>query len=202
MTQLILASGSPRRKDLLKSVGLGFEVIVPNISEVRKRGEAPQDYVRRLAREKAGKVAEGLAQSRSSSWIVIAGDTTVVSPKGKVLEKPLDSKDAQRMLKLLQGETHTVLTGYCLLSSEQEVHRTVKSRVTLRKLSLGDIQRYIATGEPMDKAGSYAAQGFGMALISKLSGSYTNVVGLPMEQLLSDLEKKFGIPLFGKHASD
>ncbi|MGZ6309765.1 MAG: Maf family protein, partial [Bdellovibrionota bacterium] len=109
--------------------------------------------------------------------------------------------DAKAMLKLLSGKTHTVLTGYCLLEAvsggkSRRISRVISSRVKMRKLDAAAIARYVATGEPMDKAGSYGAQGLGMALIEEIRGSYTNVVGLPMAQILSDLEKSFGIPIF------
>ncbi len=154
--------------------------------------------VRRLAEEKALSVASRL-RTQSDAIVVIAADTTVVTPDGRrVLGKPVDLQDAERMLKLISGKTHQVLTGYCLLGLDahgklRKVHRLVRSRVTIRTLSLEMIRDYVASGEPMDKAGSYAAQGFGMNFIESLRGSYTNVVGLPMCELLMDLEKHFGV---------
>ena len=139
--------------------------------------------------------------------IVIAADTTVVEPKGKkVLGKPRGRADAIRMLRTISGKTHTVLTGYCLLGtqgsargrgSQSSVVRVVKTSVKIRSLSTRDISAYLATGESMDKAGAYAAQGHGATLIEELRGSYTNVVGLPVAQLVSDLEGTFGLSLFG-----
>jgi septum formation protein len=130
---------------------------------------------------------------------VIAADTTVVAPGGKrILGKPVDVRDAERMLRLISGRTHEVLTGYCLLGWDEKGRmrtwsRVVRSKVTMRKVSTAMIRDYVASGEPMDKAGSYAAQGFGMNWIQFLRGSYTNVVGLPMCELLMDLEEKFGV---------
>jgi septum formation protein len=193
--RLILASSSPRRIELLRQVGFAPIVAAPNADETPKRGEAPRELVQRLAKEKARSIACGLAGAED--WIVIAADTIVVAPGGKrILGKPLDVSDARKMLKSLAGRTHVVFTGYCVLSAKKTVVRVVKSNVTMRAMSAADIAAYVDSGEPMDKAGSYAAQGIGMALIEKLSGSYTNVVGLPMAQLLKDLERNFDVTLF------
>ena len=125
----------------------------------------------------------------------------MVSPDGrKILGKPVNAQDAERMLSRLSGRQHTVLTGYCVwqtggAKAQRSLVRIVSSKVRLRKLSKKQIRFYIETGEPMDKAGSYAAQGRGMALVEDM-GSYTNVVGLPMGQLMADLEERFGVPFF------
>lgn len=195
--RIVLASTSPRRIELLQQARIIVEVIGPDTDEIRKPREAPRALVSRLAREKAASVARKLQEPA----LVIAADTIVVAPDGKtVLGKPRSVAEARKMLRMLAGKAHTVLTGYCVLEGGKlrpsRVVRVVVSRVKMRSLSKTDIERYVATGEPMDKAGSYAAQGLGMALIEELRGSYTNVVGLPMCQLLSDLEEKFGIPLF------
>jgi septum formation protein len=130
--------------------------------------------------------------------IIIAADTIVVSPNGKnILGKPKDQSDAEKTLKSLVGKTHTVLTGYCILvraagQPEKKRIRRVKSLVKMRSLSPREIARYVKSGEPMDKAGAYAAQGIGTALVESLRGSYTNVVGLPIAQLLLDLEQMMG----------
>lgn len=196
---LILASTSPRRIDLLAQAGLRARAQAPGTDEAIRPGETPAAMVRRLAREKASSVARKLAPG--SRALVIAADTTVVAPDGRmILGKPDDARDAARMLRLLSGRVHTVLTGYCLFEvgprPRKPLVRSVRSRVRMRKLSPRDIQAYIRTGEPMDKAGSYAAQGVGMALIESLQGSYSNVVGLPMCQVLLDLEHEFGLGLF------
>lgn len=152
--------------------------------------------VGRLALEKA-LVVSGL--SKESHCIIIAADTTVVSPKGENLGKPIDSKDAIRLLKLILGKTHSVLTAYSILELKngrivRKHSGTVQTKVRMRPLSSQGIQHYVSLGESLDKAGAYAAQGFGMNLIESISGSYTNVVGLPMAELLSDLKTKFKYP--------
>jgi septum formation protein len=197
--KIILASTSPRRIDLMEQARIHVEVISPRCEELTKRGESPARMVRRLALEKAQSVAS-LPETRVlGPVVVIAADTTVVAPGGKrILGKPVDVRDAERMLKLISGKTHEVLTGYCLLGWNEKGRaktwsRVVRSKVTMRKVSTAMIRDYIASGEPMDKAGSYAAQGFGMNWIQSLRGSYTNVVGLPMCELLTDLEEKFGV---------
>jgi septum formation protein len=199
---IILASTSPRRIDLLTQAGLKPRVLAPDVDETMLSAESPRAMVARLALLKARAVAPRIR----GSALVIAADTTVVAPGGKkVLGKPLNARDARRMLALLSGRVHTVLTGYCVLSvsasgararrRSKPLVRVVVSRVRMRKLSRRDIANYVRTGEPMDKAGSYGAQGIGTALIESLSGSYSNVVGLPICQLLQDLEKHFGMEL-------
>jgi septum formation protein len=126
--------------------------------------------------------------------VIIAADTTVVSPQGKILGKPVDEKDALKMISAIQGKTHTVLTGYSLAKVSKgkvvkTVSKVVKTQVTMRKLSKAEQGFYLSRGESMDKAGAYAAQGYGMVLIEKINGSYTNVVGLPMKEVLEDLHK-------------
>jgi septum formation protein len=197
--RIVLASSSPRRIELLTQMGLRPIVSAPDCDETPIRGEGPSAMVRRLAREKAESVAGKLA---GSDWVIIAADTTVVAPGGKkILGKPVDASDARKMLKLLAGRTHIVFSGYCVKSARKTVTRVVRTSVTMRKLGAADIAAYVSSGEPMDKAGSYAAQGIGMGLIEKISGSYTNVVGLPMAQLLHDLETSFDVPLFASRPS-
>lgn len=194
--RIILASTSPRRIELMKQVGLVCEVISPNADETPRRGEKPTALVARLAREKAASVATGI----EGDSIIIAADTIVVDPSGKrILGKPTSVADAQKMLSMLSGRKHTVLTGYCIWETGENAYvkvRVVKSTVVMRKLSRIQIEAYVATGEPMDKAGSYAAQGLGVALIEKISGSHANVVGLPVSQLWLDLETHFGLKAF------
>ncbi len=200
--KLILASSSPRRVELLRQVGFDPEIKKPEVDEALRRGEAPKAMVARLALEKAQAIVSALAADPRELTLVIAADTTVVAPNGKtILGKPETEKDAARMLNLLSGHLHIVHTGYCILGiqpgkpSRRKV-RVVTSKVKMRKLSPKMIAAYIRTGEPMDKAGSYGAQGIGMGLIERLNGSYTNVVGLPMAQLLMDLETTFGVSSF------
>jgi septum formation protein len=180
--------------DLLKQVGLTFETIAPTSDETPHRGEKPDALVKRLAFDKARSVREKVL----GPAIIIAADTIVVSPNGKtILGKPKDRSEAEKTLKSLVGKTHTVLTGYCILvreagEAEKKRIRRVKSQVKMRALSPREITRYVNSGEPMDKAGAYAAQGIGTALVESLRGSYTNVVGLPIAQLLLDLEQMVG----------
>ena len=179
---------------------VGFNVLVrkPGTDENTREGESPSELVGRLAEEKATDVAAAIAKEYPNA-IIIAADTTVVAPDGKtILGKPENTADAERMLRSLAGETHTVLTGYCIIRTvsgkpEKIRVRVVKSRVRMRKLTHREISQYVSTGEPMDKAGSYAAQGIGMSLIRSLRGSYTNVVGLPMAHLVADLKRNYGI---------
>ncbi|RYZ61981.1 MAG: Maf-like protein, partial [Proteobacteria bacterium] len=130
--------------------------------------------------------------------VIIAADTTVVSPRGTILNKPESESDAARMLGQLQGQTHTVYTAYTILAEadsgkQKSLTRVIATRVTMRPLKKAEILAYIQTGEPMDKAGAYGAQSIGMGLIAKIQGSYTNVVGLPVAELMNDLETKFAV---------
>ncbi|MGK5082585.1 Maf family protein [Bdellovibrionota bacterium FG-1] len=203
MHKIVLASSSPRRIELLTQAGLELTVMAPDADETMLAGEKPRAMVARLAREKAETVAAHILAKGASTGekgrnvIVIAADTTVVAPDGKrVLGKPDNEAEARRMLARLAGNTHTVFTGYCILQIRPShiLVRTVRSRVRMRALSRRDIAAYVRTGEPMDKAGAYAAQGIGMALIEEIEGSYSNVVGLPICQVMADLELKFRVP--------
>lgn len=199
--RLILASQSPRRIQLLKEAGADFEVFVPNVHEIKKSKETPAAMVARLARTKADAACAQI--QINGPTLIISADTTVVHPsKAQVLGKPASVEHAERILKQIAGKTHTVLTGYCLLfvqPGKRDVRkvRVVRTQVKMRKLGRDAIRRYIATGEPMDKAGAYAAQGLGMSLIESLKGSYSNVVGLPICEVVSDLEKMIGFQLYG-----
>jgi septum formation protein len=183
--KFILASASPRRRELLKSIGLEFDVIPSHIPEVRAAGEAPEEYVARLSREKANAIAE----QHPGSWI-IAADTTVLMGD-ELLEKPADGKDAERMLAAIAGKTHTVYSGVTLLNREGGHHdtRVAESEVRMLPLEPRDIAWYVATGEPLDKAGAYAIQGIGSMFIDSVHGSFTNVVGLPLALLFQMLRK-------------
>jgi septum formation protein len=203
--RIVLASTSPRRIELLKQAGVKIEVLAPRADETPKKGEKPSSLVARLALEKAQSAAR-LLKNGQNPTLIIAADTIVVEPLGKrILGKPRSRAEAGLMLRKLQGATHTVLTGYCILETDPDeksgfTHshvRVVKSHVTMRALSASQIRAYIKTGEPMDKAGSYAAQGIGMTLIEKIEGSYTNVVGLPVCQLIGDLEEHFEVKILG-----
>jgi septum formation protein len=180
---LILASASPRRQDLLRSAGISFSVQPADIDESPLASEGSRDYARRLAREKARAVARLHPQS-----FVLGADTIVVVGE-KILGKPKDAEDAARMLRALSGRTHEVITGVSLVrpASSAEPHpqqpRTEiqSTLVAMSALSEDEIRHYIATGEPMDKAGAYAIQGIASRWIPRIEGDYSNVVGLPVE---------------------
>jgi septum formation protein len=181
----VLASGSPRRKELLAGIGLEFEVLPSDVEEMALDGELPQDQVCRLALEKAADVAK----KRPESWIL--GADTIVVIDGLILGKPRDAAEAHEMLARLSGRTHEVYTGYAIINSlipEAQLVRFVNSKVYIRSLTEREIGDYISTGEPMDKAGSYAIQGIGAAVVQSVSGSYTNVVGLPLCEVAQDLK--------------
>jgi septum formation protein len=186
---LVLASGSPRRIELLRAIGLNPEVFKPEVDETPVRGESARAMVRRLARLKAKVAVQGFAES-----IVLAADTTVVGTDGKrILGKPENAADALRMLRQLRGKSHTVLTGYCLAKGTKVFSRVVASRVVMRDVKLSVLEAYVATGEPLDKAGAYGIQGLGGLLVESIRGSYTNIVGLPVSHVVADLEEHFGI---------
>jgi septum formation protein len=185
VTRFILASASPRRRELLASIGLDFAVVPSHIPEIRGDGEAPEEYVARLSREKAA----AIAREHPTDWI-IAADTTVLLGD-ELLEKPAGVADAQRMLATIAGRTHIVYTGVTLLNAAREHHdtRVAESEVRMLPLTGEDIAWYVATGEPMDKAGAYAVQGIGALFIDSIHGSYTNVVGLPLALLFQMLRR-------------
>jgi septum formation protein len=193
--KLFLASTSPRRRELMSGVGFKFEIIAPHTAELEKKGESPRAMVKRFALEKAD--AAVLKLKKNTTGLVIAADTTVVSPdRRRVLNKPSSTQDAKKILKTISGKTHTVLTGYAVYEIvsgkiKRKHYAVVSTLVKMRKLTPNAISNYVASGEPMDKAGAYGAQGIGMCLIESIKGSYSNVVGLPMAELVLDLERKF-----------
>lgn len=191
--KIILASGSPRRKELLELADVPIEIMIPDINEDLRKGEKPSAMVRRLAYEKALEVSR-IIQAQKKKIMILAADTTVVSYKNEILGKPRTVQEGFKMITDLQGRSHSVYTGYSILSTERgqiksKVVKCVRTRVFIRALSPREIRAYLAKGESMDKAGSYAAQGFGMGIIEKIEGSYTNVVGLPLAEVLLDLRK-------------
>jgi len=170
---LILASASPRRRELLLAAGIPHVVRHASVPEIYQPGEAPEDFVRRLAESKARAVV------RSDSEIVLGADT-VVCIAGEVLGKPRDSEDAKRMLRLLSGREHLVHTGICLLSGKGTVVDVATTRVSFVRLTEAEISEYTQSGEPADKAGAYAIQGLASKFVFAIEGSYSNVVGLPV----------------------
>jgi septum formation protein len=180
---IVLASASPRRQELLKNAGIEFVVKPANIPEVRHRGEAPKAFAERMAKEKARAV-----WAMNQNAYVLGADTIVVVDD-VVLGKPEDEHDAARMLRLLSGRKHQVITGVCLIGTDFEDARSETTVVHVSALADTDIRGYVATGEPMDKAGAYAIQGAASRWISKIEGDYSNVVGLPVALVLQLLRE-------------
>jgi septum formation protein len=170
---LVLASKSPRRQQILREAGIPFVVRASDVAEERHPGEAPMDYVLRLAEEKA------CAVPILSGEVILGADTTVVID-GQVLEKPRDTADAMRMLALLSGREHEVITGICLRSESRKVVDAASTRVRFVTLTPEELRAYAASGEPIDKAGAYAIQGLASKFIDRIEGDYFNVVGLPV----------------------
>jgi septum formation protein len=177
LERLVLASSSPRRAEILRAVGWPFEASAANIDEAARAGEGVVEYVERLACEKAEAVAEGRA-----SGLVIGADTVVVAAGGQVLGKPSDDADARRMLRLLGGGWHDVLTGVALVRAEtgEVLVAHELTRVRFAPLTDEEIDWYVGTGEPADKAGAYAVQGRAALFIEEIEGDFWNVVGLPV----------------------
>ncbi|MBT8042644.1 MAG: septum formation inhibitor Maf [Pontiella sp.] len=176
MEKLLLASASPRRRELLSSLGLEFEIRVPQIDETPRPGENPRAFAERLAAEKAAAI------HADSDTVVIAADTIVVLGDD-ILGKPTDEARAFDMLSGLSGQTHQVITGTCVKKDKHIEVFSVSTDVFFRVLTDWEIESYIATGCPMDKAGAYAIQGGAAHMVRSISGSYTNVVGLPLCEL-------------------
>jgi septum formation protein len=185
--RLILASASPRRRELLASLGIPFEVVASDVDETLDAVALP-DAVARLALRKA----RAIAASRTAA-LVLGADTIVVID-GRALGKPAHAADARAMLRALRGRTHEVMTGIAVLdpASGRHAAETVISRVTMAAYTERDIEAYVATGEPLDKAGAYAIQGAGGALVARLEGSRSNVVGLPLAAA-AELLRRFGV---------
>jgi septum formation protein len=181
--EIILASRSPRRAELLTAAGIAFQVLAADIDESPLAGEAPDDYVERLAIAKAGAVLALRPESR-----VLGADTTVTID-GQILGKPVDNADAVRMLQLLSGRGHLVHTGVALVSARGIQSAVDTTRVWFDVMTDEDISWYVATGEPVDRAGAYAIQGFASRFIPRIEGSYSNVVGLPVAMVSSILKK-------------
>lgn len=170
---LVLASASPRRQQILRSAGIRFRIVTANIEERPLPEEDPERYVRRLA------LAKACAVGAADCELVLAADTVVVVDH-HILEKPADEADAARMLRLLSGREHEVITGVCLRHGARTLVDCESTRVRFVPLSEAEIEGYIVTGEPMDKAGAYAIQGLASKFIERIEGCYFNVVGLPM----------------------
>jgi len=184
---LVLASASPRRRELLTRAGYDFKVVQANIPEERLPNEDPMAFVTRLAQEKAKAVLDQLAYGSTDGPLIVLGADTIVVIGEEILGKPRDAEDAARMLRLLSGRTHQVMTGVCITSTHMEVG-VETTFVTMQEIPEREIVAYIATGEPMDKAGAYAIQGYAARWIPRIEGCYFNVVGLPIARVARMLE--------------
>ena len=191
---IILASASPRRSELLEQVGVRFQVIPSDTDEVLLAGETAEAHAVRLSRDKALEVAR--RQTIAGRWFI--GSDTIVVLDGAILGKPADAAAARAMLKSLSGRHHRVVSGYAVHDrvSGRTISAAVMTKVFFKELTSREIEGYIATGEPFDKAGAYAIQGIGSFMIPRIEGSYTNVVGLPLCEVISGLEELGAIELF------
>ena len=192
MSKIILASASPRRKELFEQTGIPFVVEVSDYREDMNLKLKPLELAKELSRGKA----EAVAKNHKNEDAVIIGADTFVVFKNKILGKPHTAKKAKEMIKEMSGRGHSVITGFTVLDvkSGREVSRAVESKVFFRKLTDKEIDTYVKNGEPLDKAGAYAIQEFGSVLIKKVDGDYSNIVGLPLAPLIEEL-KKFGVKL-------
>jgi septum formation protein len=195
-SSLILASGSPRRRDLLSRLNVPFATVPAEIAERAHPGEAPRELAERLARAKAEAV---VAQIGRTPRRVVLGSDTIVVIGAEVLGKPRDPEHAVALLCKLTGRTHLVMTGIAVVESDtgRTRSRVVESQVTLRKADEAELRDYVATGESLDKAGAYALQGAGRRFIAGVEGSETNVIGLPLEETLAML-KEAGVEIPGR----
>ena len=181
--KLILASQSPRRLELLRQITDQFEVVPSSVEEKLDYGLRPEENVRLLARAKA----ESVAKKYPHCWVI--GADTLVALHQEILGKPVDVSDAERILRRLSGKEHRVMTGICVVSPGKTLDKAVTSKVRFKSLSQEEISNYIQTGEPMDKAGAYAIQGKGSFMVRDYSGSHSNIIGLPIDELKILLKK-------------
>ncbi|MCH6582852.1 MAG: septum formation inhibitor Maf [Proteobacteria bacterium] len=188
MSKIYLASASRRRQELLHQLGISFDVIVPAVSELQRHSEGPMEYVQRLALEKAHNASRLVVERALPLRPVLGADTSVVLD-GAVLGKPHDRQEGEAMLRSLCGRTHTVLTAVTVLHDGAQQSAIDASQVTFRRLDAAEIAHYWETGEPADKAGAYALQGRAAAFVSRIEGSYSGVVGLPLYSVAAMLAK-------------
>jgi septum formation protein len=188
MKQIILASKSPRRKQILQQVGLEFTIAVSDFDETQIKFKTPEDLVEKLSFEKAKVIAV-----KNPNAIIIGADTTVIY-KNEIIGKPTSKQDAIRILKLLSGNIHEVVTGFTVISGNKSITKHVTSKVKFKKLSEAEIKAYVLTGEPMDKAGGYGIQDKGGLFVEDIQGDYFNVVGLPIFAV-SEVLKQFGVEI-------
>ncbi|MCD6412600.1 MAG: septum formation inhibitor Maf [Elusimicrobia bacterium] len=188
MKKIILASASLRRRELFKKFGLKFISVVSGVEEGELKGLTPSQTAEYFSKMKARRVAD-----RHKTAVVVAADT-IVACGGKILGKPVSRRNAEKMLEFLSGRQHSVITAFTVIEGEKEMTKSVRTKVFFRNLSKDEIKRYVASGEPMGKAGAYAIQGGAALFVEKIAGDYFNVVGLPLCELY-DVLKKFGIKL-------
>ena len=194
---MYLASQSPRRRQLLEAAGFSLTIVPADIDETRQEGETPTHLVERLARQKA-EATRGSLAGRATEDVLLAADTIVWTEDGDVLGKPVDVKAACAMLQELSGRTHHVSTGVCLMHLDPTAKALATrsfvetTRVSFFDLTDEEIRAYVASGEPMDKAGAYGIQGRGRLLVSGIEGDWANVVGLPVARVVRELEALFG----------
>jgi septum formation protein len=186
--RLVLASTSPRRAELLRAAGFQFDTVVVAVDEAVRAGEAPADYVRRLAAQKSAAALSSLAAHRDHDDVVVLGADTTVVLDGMILGKPRGDDECAAMLRQLSDRRHEVLTGVSLRRGRAEIGRTESTAVHVARLTDDDITWYVASGEGRDKAGAYAIQGLASRFISRIEGSYSNVVGLPVACVVELLE--------------
>lgn len=191
--RIVLASQSPRRKELLKQIGLEFTVC-PSRKEEVITSQVPVEVVKELALQKAEDIKKRLEEEetesgKTESGILVIGADTIVVYDGKILGKPKDDEEAKQMLRMLSGHTHSVYTGVALLFGEQKVVFAEETRVTMCPMSQEEINWYVNTGECSDKAGAYGIQGYGARFISRIEGDYNNVVGLPVCRMYQEMKK-------------
>jgi len=188
MKRIVLASASPRRRELLEKIGLKFEVEPSNYAEDLRSGLSPDELARAISLEKARVVA-----SRHKNTVVIAADTFIVF-RGKIMGKPGTEAEARKMLMMLRGKSHSVITGFTILDTDENkiLTKSVETVVHIKNLTSGEIEAYVKSGEPLDKAGAYAIQGLGSVIVERIEGDYFNVIGLPLSALAEGL-KEFGI---------
>ncbi len=194
---LILASSSPRRRSMLEKLDLAFRCESPQLVETRRENESPPAYARRLAGEKASCVLD----PRNEDTVVLAADTVVFLGE-RILMKPTDESDAVKTLEILSGRTHKVVTGVTVASEDTMRQTAVVTSVRFRKLSRDEIEWYVASGEPLDKAGAYAIQGIGSSFIERIEGSPSNVVGLPLTETLQMLQATGIAPSWKRRKSE
>ncbi len=192
---IVLASRSPRRAELLKGLGIEFDIVPSDIDEIRMPGERPIDFAERTALEKGMEVSSRLEKSGRTPWIISAD--TIVVLLDSVFFKPKDRTEAKEMMAALEGRTHQVITGWAVgrANTEWRVEHN-ETDVTFHSLTKDEIDRYVATGEGLDKAGAYAIQGIGAYLVSEIRGNYFNVVGLPVSHVARALVDAGALPLY------